>query len=240
MRRTLVGVAVVICVLALPGLPLSTIDTQDEPEQVETFASVEMEAFSYGSAQDWTQAQSDQWVAEQERLRQDRLAVATAAVALKEAAVVESAVIAEAAAAIEAQAAVEAAVAAEAAAEAEVEVVVAEEVVDEVVEEASPVDEPHEHPVEAAGSAAAPEEAPAPSGDVWERLARCESGMTNANTGNGFYGYFQFVPSTWRGVGGSGLPTDHGYGEQVHRAQILQERAGWNQWPSCSRQLGLR
>jgi len=77
-------------------------------------------------------------------------------------------------------------------------------------------------------------------GDVWARLAQCESGNTNANTGNGYYGYFQFSASTWRSVGGTGLPSDHGYGEQLHRAQILQQRSGWGQWPACSRKLGLR
>lgn len=78
------------------------------------------------------------------------------------------------------------------------------------------------------------------TGDVWWRLALCESGGTNANTGNGFYGYFQFLPSTWRSVGGTDLPTDHGYTEQRHRAQILRARSGWSPWPSCSRKLGLR
>lgn len=82
--------------------------------------------------------------------------------------------------------------------------------------------------------------APSTGGDVWEALARCESGMTNANTGNGYYGYFQFSASTWHSVGGSGLPTDHGYEEQLSRAQALQARSGWGQWPGCSRRLGLR
>lgn len=92
-------------------------------------------------------------------------------------------------------------------------------------------------------TASPPPPPPAPPqvpGDVWGALAMCESGNTNANTGNGYYGYFQFLPSTWRSVGGTGLPTDHGYGEQLKRAQILQARSGWGQWPACSRKLGLR
>src|SRR5438874_9583367 len=37
---------------------------------------------------------------------------------------------------------------------------------------------------------------------VWERLRRCESGgRYDINTGNGFHGAYQFVPSTWRGLG---------------------------------------
>lgn len=89
----------------------------------------------------------------------------------------------------------------------------------------------------------APRTASTPSSggsDVWARLAQCESGGTNANTGNGYYGYFQFHPRTWRSVGMSGLPTDHDYGTQLAAAQRLQARSGWGQWPACSRKLGLR
>jgi hypothetical protein len=40
-------------------------------------------------------------------------------------------------------------------------------------------------------------------------------------------------------VGGSGLPSDASAAEQTMRAQILQQRAGWGQWPACARKLGL-
>lgn len=81
----------------------------------------------------------------------------------------------------------------------------------------------------------------AAGGDVWWRLARCESGGRNTVSSNGlYYGYFQFLPATWHSVGGSGLPTDHSYAEQANRARILQSRAGWGQWPACARALGLR
>ena len=76
---------------------------------------------------------------------------------------------------------------------------------------------------------------------VWDRLAQCESnGNWQANTGNGYYGGLQFLPSTWRSVGGSGLPHQASKAEQINRAQILQARSGWGQWPACSRRLGLR
>ncbi len=76
---------------------------------------------------------------------------------------------------------------------------------------------------------------------VWDRLAQCESsGNWQANTGNGYYGGLQFLPATWRSVGGSGLPHQASKAEQIHRAQILQQRSGWGQWPACSRRLGLR
>jgi resuscitation-promoting factor RpfB len=78
-------------------------------------------------------------------------------------------------------------------------------------------------------------------GSVWGRLAACESGGNPAtNTGNGYYGAYQFSLSTWRSVGGSGLPSDASMAEQTARAQTLQARSGWGQWPACSAKLGLR
>ncbi len=94
----------------------------------------------------------------------------------------------------------------------------------------------------AAPKASAPAAA-APStvgGDVWAALARCESGGNPAtNTGNGYYGLYQFSASTWRAMGGSGLPSDASAAEQTQRAQALQARSGWGQWPGCARKLGL-
>lgn len=80
-----------------------------------------------------------------------------------------------------------------------------------------------------------------PTSGVWEALARCESGGNpSTNTGNGYYGMYQFSLRTWRSVGGTGLPSEASAAEQTKRAQILQARAGWGQWPACSRKLGLR
>ena len=40
-----------------------------------------------------------------------------------------------------------------------------------------------------------------------EAIAACESGGNpGTNTGNGFYGKYQFTLSTWQSVGGSGNP----------------------------------
>jgi uncharacterized protein YabE (DUF348 family) len=75
---------------------------------------------------------------------------------------------------------------------------------------------------------------------VWAALAKCESGGNpRTNTGNGYYGLYQFSLRTWQGVGGSGLPSDASAEEQTYRAQILQARSGWGQWPGCARRLGL-
>ena len=75
---------------------------------------------------------------------------------------------------------------------------------------------------------------------TWEALAQCESGGNwSINTGNGYYGGLQFALATWRSVGGSGYPHQNSKAEQIYRGEILQQRAGWGQWPACSRKLGL-
>lgn len=97
-----------------------------------------------------------------------------------------------------------------------------------------------------ASTAAAPRRAAAPAnfsagnGSVWDKLAACEAGGNWAiNTGNGYYGGLQFSLSSWRGVGGSGLPSDASREEQIMRGQMLQARSGWGAWPACSAKLGL-
>jgi hypothetical protein len=79
------------------------------------------------------------------------------------------------------------------------------------------------------------------SGDVWARLRHCESGgRYNVNTGNGFYGAYQFHPRTWRSLGYSGLPHEAPPEVQDEAARRLQARSGWGQWPVCSRRIGAR
>lgn len=82
-----------------------------------------------------------------------------------------------------------------------------------------------------------------PTNDVWYSLFGCETGYTynaHINTGNGYYGAFQFSLGTWQSVGGSGYPHEHSYETQRAFAIKLQQRSGWGQWPKCSKQLGLR
>lgn len=100
-----------------------------------------------------------------------------------------------------------------------------------------PAPAPTQAPSTSGGSTAV---ASSVGGDVWAALAQCESGGNpSTNTGNGFYGMYQFTAGTWQAVGGSGLPSDASAAEQTMRAQILQQRAGWGQWPACSASLGL-
>ena len=84
--------------------------------------------------------------------------------------------------------------------------------------------------------------ASAPSGDdasIWAAIAQCESGGNpTTNTGNGYYGMYQFSLPTWRSVGGAGLPSEASAEEQTMRARMLQQRAGWGQW-GCAYKLGL-
>ena len=79
-------------------------------------------------------------------------------------------------------------------------------------------------------------------GGVWAKLAQCESGGNpRIVSSNGLYhGLYQFTVSTWRSVGGSGVPSEASAAEQTKRAKMLQAKAGWGQWPACSRRLGLR
>lgn len=80
------------------------------------------------------------------------------------------------------------------------------------------------------------------SGDdasIWAAIAQCESGANpSINTGNGYYGMYQFSLPTWRSVGGTGLPSEASAEEQTMRARMLQQRAGWGQW-GCAYKLGL-
>jgi len=89
-------------------------------------------------------------------------------------------------------------------------------------------------------TAAAPAPARSATGDVWAGLRQCESGGDYAeNTGNGYYGAYQFSLATWHGLGLPGLPSQASPAVQDQAAQQLQARSGWGQWPSCSRRLRL-
>lgn len=72
----------------------------------------------------------------------------------------------------------------------------------------------------------------------WGALAACESGGRPNAVHGAFYGLYQFRISTWRAVGGSGLPSDASASEQTYRAQLLYQRSNWQtQWPTCGHLL---
>jgi hypothetical protein len=78
-----------------------------------------------------------------------------------------------------------------------------------------------------------------PAGTAWAKLRMCESsGRYNTNTGNGYYGAYQFDLPTWRSVGGAGRPDQASPREQDHRALYLYRMRGWQPW-ECAGKLGL-
>ena len=71
----------------------------------------------------------------------------------------------------------------------------------------------------------------------WDAIAQCESGGNwSINTGNGYYGGLQFLPSTWQANGGTGMPHQASKAEQIRVASNLHSRAGVSPWPVCGAQ----
>lgn len=63
------------------------------------------------------------------------------------------------------------------------------------------------------------------------RVTVCESGaVPSTNTGNGYYGMWQFDAATWASVGGTGLASNASAEEQTMRARMLYDRRGWQPW----------
>jgi hypothetical protein len=69
-----------------------------------------------------------------------------------------------------------------------------------------------------------------------QAIAACESGGNpSTDTGNGFYGKYQFTQSTWESVGGTGNPANASEAEQDRRAAQLYAQSGPSPWPVCGR-----
>jgi transglycosylase-like protein len=67
-----------------------------------------------------------------------------------------------------------------------------------------------------------------------QAIAACESGGNySTNTGNGFYGAYQFTQETWESVGGTGNPAAASPAEQDKRAAMLYAQSGSTPWPVC-------
>ena len=79
------------------------------------------------------------------------------------------------------------------------------------------------------------------NGDAFLQLRVCESGNNYAsNTGNGYYGAYQFSGSTWNSMSTGYSRADLAPpAVQDDAARRLQARAGWGQWPSCAAKLNL-
>jgi hypothetical protein len=78
------------------------------------------------------------------------------------------------------------------------------------------------------------------TGDAWYRLRVCESGNNYArNSGNGYFGAYQYNLSTWANYGGYARPDLAPPAVQDAKAKITQAARGWRPWPACARKLGL-
>jgi hypothetical protein len=77
-----------------------------------------------------------------------------------------------------------------------------------------------------------------PSPAAWAALRQCESsGNYAADTGNGYYGAYQFDLSTWESLGYSGLPSAAAPAVQDQAAQQLYATRGSQPWPVCGAYL---
>lgn len=68
-----------------------------------------------------------------------------------------------------------------------------------------------------------------------ESIAACESGgdPTAVSSDGSYRGKYQFHPSTWEAVGGSGDPAAAPEAEQDYRAALLYAQSGSSPWPIC-------
>lgn len=75
------------------------------------------------------------------------------------------------------------------------------------------------------------------AGGILAAIRSCESGGNYAaNTGNGFYGAYQFTVQTWIVYGGTGMPNTASPGEQDRIAARLLAAHGVHtsaSWPNC-------
>ncbi|MGH9096378.1 MAG: transglycosylase family protein, partial [Acidimicrobiales bacterium] len=95
-------------------------------------------------------------------------------------------------------------------------------------------------PIPTTTTTAAPAPAYVSTSGSFAELRECESGDNYSDdTGNGYYGAYQFSEQTWQGLRYSGLPSNASPSVQDQAAEQLQARSGWGQWPQCSAELGL-
>ena len=79
-----------------------------------------------------------------------------------------------------------------------------------------------------------------PTPENFHKLRVCESSDNyQADTGNGYYGAYQFSASTWQSLGYSGRPDQAAPATQDQAARRLYDQRGWEPWPACARHEGL-
>lgn len=76
--------------------------------------------------------------------------------------------------------------------------------------------------------------------DAFSRLRMCEAGgVYSRNSGNGYYGAYQYDIGTWAGYGGYARADLAPPAVQDAKAHETQAARGWNPWPACARKMGL-
>ncbi len=76
-------------------------------------------------------------------------------------------------------------------------------------------------------------------GEALARLRGCEGSYTS-NTGNGYYGAYQYDIQTWGGYMGYANASLAPPAVQDQKVWETYQRRGWSPWPSCSRSQGLQ
>ncbi len=76
--------------------------------------------------------------------------------------------------------------------------------------------------------------------DIWAALRMCESGGNYVrNSGNGYYGAYQYNLGTWADFMGYVRPDLAPPAVQDLKARETEAARGWRPWPACARKLGL-
>lgn len=80
------------------------------------------------------------------------------------------------------------------------------------------------------------------SGSFSEALARLRSceGNFKSNTGNGYYGAYQFDKRTWGKYGGYEVASEAPPSVQDEKAWETYKARGWQPWPTCKIKMGLQ
>ena len=78
-------------------------------------------------------------------------------------------------------------------------------------------------------------------GEALARLRGCESGgRYDRNSGNGYYGAYQYDISTWANWGGFARADLAPPNVQDEKVWETYKRRGWQPWPSCTKSQGLQ
>jgi len=79
-----------------------------------------------------------------------------------------------------------------------------------------------------------------PSPAALAALRSCESGGDyTTDTGNGYYGAYQFALASWQALGYDGYPSQAPAATQDEAVARLYATSGWSAWPGCATSLSL-